>query len=154
MINLDQIDKELLNILQNDAKQSTKAISAQLHLSPTAIYERIKRLERSNYIKSYIALVDPVKIKRDFVVFCMVQLSKHSREEIVNFEKKIIDLEEVVECYHLSGTYDYMLKIRTDSMDSYRKFMIDQLTTIPHIANTQSAFSINELKDEQKMFLS
>ena len=154
MINLDQIDKELLNILQNDAKQSTKAIAAQLHLSPTAIYERIKRLERSNYIKSYIALVDPVKIKRDFVVFCMVQLSKHSREEIVNFEKKIIDLEEVVECYHLSGTYDYMLKIRTDSMESYRKFMIDQLTTIPHIANTQSAFSISELKDEQKMRLS
>ena len=154
MIDLDQIDKELLNILQTDAKQSTKAIAAQLHLSPTAIYERIKRLERNNYIKSYIALVDPEKIRRDFVVFCMVQLSQHSRDEIIHFEQKIIGLEEVVECYHLSGTYDYMLKIRTDSMKSYRQFMIDQLTTIPHIANTQSAFSINELKDEQKMILS
>ncbi len=154
MQELDTTDKALLNLVQQDCKRSTKSIAAELHLSPTAIYERIKRLEREGYISAYVALLDPAKVHRDFVVFCMVQLSKHSREEIVNFEKKIIDLEEVVECYHLSGTYDYMLKIRTDSMESYRKFMIDQLTTIPHIANTQSAFSISELKDEQKMRLS
>jgi len=79
MTDIDQTDKQLLNLLQTDAKQSTKAIAAQLHLSPTAIYERIRRLERNNYIRSYIALVDPEKIKRDFVVFCMVQLSQHSR---------------------------------------------------------------------------
>lgn len=154
MQELDQTDKALLNLLQNDCKQSTKAIAMKLHLSPTAIYERIKRLERQQYIKDYEALLDPIKVKRDFVVFCMVQLSQHSKDEIIHFEQKIINLEEVVECYHLSGTYDYMLKIRTDSMESYRKFMIDQLTTIPHIDNTQSAFSISELKDEQKMILS
>jgi Lrp/AsnC family leucine-responsive transcriptional regulator len=95
MQELDTTDKALLNLVQQDCKRSTKSIAAELHLSPTAIYERIKRLEREGYISAYVALLDPAKVHRDFVVFCMVQLSKHSRHRpgrsggMLSFERNL-----------------------------------------------------------------
>lgn len=150
---LDQTDKIILEILQKDAKQSTKAIAHQVHLSVTAVYERIKSLERNGIIKQYTVVIDPEKVEREFLSFCMLQLDRHSQQNLLEFEKKIQTLPEVLECFHVSGTYDYLLKIRVKNIAEYRKFMVEKLTDIPHIANTQSAFSISEIKSNQIMSL-
>lgn len=142
---LDEIDKKILNLLQKDSRLTTKQLSLKLNLSPTAIYERIKKLERHNYITNYVALVNAQKIEKDFVVFVMVQLTQHSTKNIEDFEKKIMALPEIVSCFHTSGTYDYLLKINLKNMKAFRKFMIEKLTEIPHISNTQSVFNIHEV---------
>lgn len=143
---LDRTDKMLLELLQKDAKQSVKALANQVNLSATAVYERIKNLERNLIIQHYTIALDAEKVEKEFLSFCMIQLDKHSQQNLIEFEKKIQDLDEVLECFHISGTYDYMLKIRVKNISEYRSFMVDKLTDIPHIANTQSAFSINEVK--------
>lgn len=145
---LDHIDKQLLEFLQKDAKQSIKALANLVNLSTTAVYERIKNLERKQVIQQYTIVVSPEKVEKEFLSFCMIQLDKHSQQNLLEFEKKIKTLPEVLECFHVSGTYDYLLKIRVKNIAEYRTFMVNKLTDIPHIANTQSAFSINEVKSD------
>ena len=144
---LDIIDKKLLTLLQNDSKQTTKNLSLQLNLSVTAVYERIKKLEREGIITQYVALVDKNKIDKSLLVFCHIKLEKHTVEFIADFEKEINDLQEVTECFHVSGEYDYVLKIYIKDMDSYREFMINKITGLKHIGSTHSVFTIGEVKN-------
>lgn len=144
---LDQTDKKLINLLQKDSKQTTKQLSLQLDLSVTAVYERIKKLEKDNLISKYVALVNPKKIEKSFLVFCHVKLTQHSREFLSVFEREILKLNEVSECFHLAGDYDYLLKIYVKDMHEYREFMVNKLTTIKHIGSTQSSFTISEIKN-------
>lgn len=147
MITLDSIDKKLLMLLQEDSKKTTKELSLKLNLSVTAVYERIKKLEREKVIKSYVALLNPNMVDKGFVVFCHVKLIQHSRECISVFEKEIIRLPEVLECFHVSGDYDYILKITVGSMEEYREFMVNKLTTLQYIGSTHSSFTIGEVKN-------
>ncbi|MFS4469157.1 Lrp/AsnC family transcriptional regulator [Maribacter sp. 2210JD10-5] len=143
---LDNTDIKLLALLQEDCKKTTKAYAQKLKLSNTAVYERIKRLERLEIIGSYVALVDKNKVDRNFTVFCHVKLVQHTKENIQRFEREVFRLEEVVECHHLSGDYDYLLKIHVSDMEAYRNFMVTKLTAIQHIGSTQSSFTIKEVK--------
>ncbi|REG86036.1 Lrp/AsnC family transcriptional regulator [Winogradskyella sediminis] len=142
----DAIDRELLKLLQTDSKQTNKALSHQLNLSVTAVYERIKKLEKSGLIKQYVALVDKSKVEKDFVAFCHVKLVQHSQDYVVRFEREVKQLHEVLECYHLSGDYDYLLKVLVKDMKAFREFMVEKLTKINHIGSTHSMFMINEVK--------
>ncbi|MDP2527222.1 MULTISPECIES: Lrp/AsnC family transcriptional regulator [Maribacter] len=143
---LDQIDNKLLELLQEDSKKTTKEYALKLGLSTTAIYERIKRLEREGAIRSYVALVDKTIVNRNFTVFCHVKLVQHVKDNIAQFEAQVMRLQEVVECHHLSGDYDYLLKIHVKDMEAYRHFMVNKLTTMNHIGSTQSSFTIKEVK--------
>jgi len=145
---LDKIDKKLINLLQINSKQTTKELSLQLNLSVTAVYERVKKLEKENVIKKYAAIINKEKIDRDFLVFCHIKLVQHSKEFVINFEKEVLNLPEVSECFHVSGEYDYILKIYVKDMKSYREFMVTKLTVIKHIGSTHSVFAINEVKNE------
>ena len=113
---LDQIDNKLLELLQEDSKKTTKEYALKLGLSTTAIYERIKRLEREGAIRSYVALVDKAIVNRNFTVFCHVKLVQHVKDNIAQFEAQVMRLQEVVECHHLSGDYDYLLKIHVKEL--------------------------------------
>lgn len=144
---LDNIDKILLELLQKDAKQTTKALSMQLNLSKTAVYERIRKLEKEGVIKGYTALLDKRKINKAFAVFCHVRLVQHTKEHITSFEREVIKLPEVLECYHVSGDYDYILKISVADMATYREFMTTKLTSLKHIGSTHSIFMIEEVKN-------
>jgi len=143
---LDIVDKKLLDLLQNDAKQTNKKLAFELNLSITAIYERIKKLEASGIIKNYVALVDKKTINKDFVAFCHIKLVQHSKDYVVKFEREVRKLDEVLECYHLSGDYDYLLKVLVEDMQEFREFMVKKLTNIDHIGSTHSMFMINEVK--------
>lgn len=146
MIQLDTIDKKLLYFLQEDSKQTNKELSNKLNLSVTAVYERIKKLEREGVISKYVALVDKKSIDKAFVTFCSIKLVQHTKDYVVKFEKEVTKLDEVLECYHISGDYDYLLKVLVADMDEFREFMVKKLTTISHIGSTHSAFMINEVK--------
>tara|TARA_R110002049_G_scaffold177892_8_gene345105 strand:+ start:2508 stop:2966 length:459 start_codon:yes stop_codon:yes gene_type:complete len=142
----DAIDKKLLEFLQQDSKQTSKELSNKLNLSVTAVYERIKKLEKEGFINGYVAIVNKEKIERDFVVFCHIKLVQHSQDYVFKFEKEVANLNEVLECYHISGDYDYLLKVLVKDMAVFREFMVKKLTTINHIGSTHSMFVINEVK--------
>ena len=143
---LDVTDKKLINLLQRNSKQTTKQLSLQLNLSVTAVYERIKKIEREQVITNYVALVDRQKVNRSFLVFCHIKLIQHTKEYLSNFEKEVQKLEEVSECFHVSGDYDYILKIYVKDMEEYRGFMVNKITALKHIGSTHSSFAINEVK--------
>lgn len=142
----DAIDKKLLQLLQEDSKQTNKELSNKLNLSITAVFERIKKLENQGVIDKYVALVKKEKIDKSFVTFCHIKLVQHTQEYVVKFEKEVTNLTEVLECYHISGDYDYLLKVLVKDMEAFREFMVNKLTNINHIGSTHSMFVINEVK--------
>ncbi|MDB9720848.1 Lrp/AsnC family transcriptional regulator [Winogradskyella sp.] len=142
----DATDRKLIQLLQEDSKQTNKALSNKLNLSVTAIYERIKKLEHNGIISKYVALVDKRKVQKDFVAFCHIKLVQHTQDYVVKFEREVNKLDEVLECYHLSGDYDYLLKVLVTNMEAFRDFMVKKLTKIDHIGSTHSMFMINEVK--------
>ena len=142
----DNIDKQLITLLQEDAKQTNKELSSKLDLSVTAVYERVKKLEKEGVIDKYVALIKKEKIGKAFVAFCHVKLMQHSQDFVVSFEREVTKLGEVLECYHISGDYDYLLKVHVADMEAFREFMVKKLTTINHIGSTHSMFMINQVK--------
>ena len=128
-------------------KKTTKELSLKLNLSVTAVYERIKKLEREGIIEHYVALLNRNKINKGFVVFCHIKLVQHSKDFLTKFESEVIKLSEVLECFHVSGDYDYILKICVKDMEEYREFMVTKLTTLQHIGSTHSTFMIGEVKN-------
>lgn len=144
---LDAIDNRLLFLLQNDCKKTTKELSLKLNLSVTAVYERIKKLEREGIIEKYVVLVNRSKVEKGFVVFCHLKLIQHTKEFLTKFESEVVKLKEVLECHHVSGDYDYILKILVKDMEAYREFLVNKLTALEHIGSTHSTFMISEVKN-------
>jgi len=143
---MDAIDKKLLGLLQDDTKKTTKELSMVLNLSVTAVYERIKKLEREGVIRKYVALLDAKKVEKAFVVFCHIKLVQHTKDFITTFENEVMQLDEVLECFHVSGDYDYILKVAIQDMEAFREFMVTKLTGLQHIGTTHSSFVIGEVK--------
>jgi Lrp/AsnC family leucine-responsive transcriptional regulator len=150
---MDAIDKNLLQLLQEDTKKTTKELSLKLNLSVTAVYERIKKLEREGIIAKYVALLNRNKIEKGFVVFCHIKLIQHSKDFLTKFESEVVKLDEVLECFHVSGDYDYILKICVKDMEEYREFMVTKLTTLNHIGSTHSTFMIGQVKNSTAFVL-
>ncbi len=146
MIKTDAKDQELLTLLQEDSKRTTKEYANRMGLSTTAVYERIKRLEKTGVIRKYVALVDKTRVNKAFMVLCHVKLIQHIKEYVLQFEREVVQLEEVSECYHISGDYDYILKVNVSNIEAYREFMVTKLTAIKNIGSTQSSFVISEVK--------
>lgn len=150
---LDAIDRELLRLLQTDCKQTNKELASKLNLSVTAVYERIRKLERNEVIQKYVTLINKEKVQKGLVVFCQIKLVQHAKEYLTKFEQEITELEEVLECFHISGEYDYLLKVIVKDMEAFRTFMVTKLTTLNHIGSTQSSFVINEVKNTTQITL-
>jgi len=143
---IDPTDKSILALLQKDGKITFKEVASQLNLTTTPVYERIKRLEREGYIKSYKAILDRKKIGLNLLVFCNISLKEHQASFLVQFEKDIKEFNEVIACYHIAGMYDYLIKISVQDMDVYQHFMANKLANIKNIARVQSSFVMTEVK--------
>ncbi len=143
---MDLVDKKILGFLQEDNKQTNKELSSKLGLSVTAVYERVKKLERVGVIKKNVSLLDKSKVNMSFVAFCNIKLVQHSKDYVIQFENEVTKLKEVLECYHISGDYDYLLKVMVEDMEAFREFMVKKLTSIDHIGSTHSTFMISEVK--------
>jgi len=145
-INLDELDRKILDLLKHNAKLGNKEIAAEIGLSVTPTFERIKRLERHGVIKSYVAVLDKRKIDKGLHVLCQVSLKAHNLDLLVGFEDEVVHLDEVSACYHIAGNYDYLLSIEVKDMDEYQRFLKEKLASIPNIANVQSSFVMTSLK--------
>lgn len=144
--NLDNIDIKLLKILQENARLTLKEIGMKVNLSATPVFERMKRLEREGYIKKYIAVLDSGKLNRSLSVFCSVKMKRIDQATSLEFKRIINTIPEVAECYNVSGSYDFMLKIHAKDMKSYHEFLLNVLGTIESIASMESTFVMDELK--------
>jgi len=143
---IDATDKSILRMLQGNSKLTIKEIASKLNLTTTPIFERIKRLEKENYITSYRAIVDRKKIGLSLLAFCNISLNQHEATFISKFEKDIQQFSEVIECYHIGGMFDYLLKVVVDDMDAYQYFVAKKLASVDNIGQVQSAFVMTEVK--------
>jgi Lrp/AsnC family leucine-responsive transcriptional regulator len=150
---LDSTDLDILRCLQENARLTTKELAARVNLSTTPVFERLKRLERSGFIKKYVAVLDAEKLNRGFVVFCSVKLKQMSREVARTFVSIIRDIPQVAECYNISGEYDYLLKIHATDMKYYNEFIINVLGTIDSIGSILSSFVMKEIKNTHALSL-
>lgn len=150
---LDKIDLQILRILQENARLTTKELAARVSLSSTPVFERLKRLESGGYIKRYIAVLDAGKLNQGFVVFCKVKMQRLSYEIATEFARIIRDIPEVTECYNISGAFDYLLKIHVSDMKHYQEFILNVLGRIDHLGSLESVFVMDELKHEYGIHL-
>ncbi|MDH8701582.1 Lrp/AsnC family leucine-responsive transcriptional regulator [Dysgonomonadaceae bacterium PH5-43] len=146
MDNLDKTDLQILRIMQNNSKLTTKELAARVNLSTTPVFERLKRLESEGYIKKYAAILDAEKLNCGFMVFCSVKLRRLNRDIASEFISIIQDIPEVTECYNISGEYDYLLKIHAPDMKYYQEFILNVLGTIESLGSLTSTFVMAEVK--------
>lgn len=144
---IDNIDIQILKFLQENSALTTKELAKLVNLSVSPVFERVKRLEKNGYIKGYHAVLDAEKLSRGFVVICNVRLKHHSKELGKKFTEAIMPIEEITECYNISGDYDFMLKIHVESMQRYQDFVLNTLGEIDSIGNLQSLFVMGEIKN-------
>ncbi len=144
---MDTIDRTILTLLQKDGKITIKEIAERLNLTTTPIFERVKKLEREGIIKSYKAIIDRKKVGLQLMIFCNVTLNLHQTDYLKKFEKDIHQFPEVVECYHVAGMFDYLIKIYAEDMESYQYFLSNKLASLENISKVQSSFVMTEVKD-------
>ncbi len=150
-LSLDKVDLMILKILQQNAKATVKEIAEKVHLSTTPVFERIKWMEQSGVIRQYAALVDHTKVRKGLMVICYVSLKEHSKSAGTKFIKAINELNEVVECYNISGSFDFMLKVVEENMDKYYDFHVNRLSQIENMGNIQSVFVMGVIKQTHQL---
>lgn len=148
---LDRTDKALLRLIQDKSDYTTKELAAKLNLSPTPVYERIKKLEKSEIIVKRVALLDEKKLGFGLTAFCNIQLKEHSKVFLEEFEHNIQEIPEVTSVYHIAGMSDYLLKVVIKDMQEYQNFVINKLATLKNIGNVQSSFVMTEVKKSTKL---
>ena len=145
---LDSVDIQILRTLQKNSKLTTKELADAVHLTPTPVFERQKRLERQGIIRGYIAVLDAAKLDRAFIAFCSVKLSRMNHDIALDFNRRIAEIPEVTECYNISGDYDYLLKINVRDMAQYQQILLEKLGTIESLGSLKSSFVMGEVKHE------
>lgn len=144
---LDSTDLQILRLLQKNSNLTTKELAAIVHLSPTPVFERWKRLERDGYIKKYVAVLDPERLDRGMMVFCSVKLKVLNTSVAEDFSDAIRSMPEVAECYNISGAFDYLLKIFISDMKSYQEFIMNKLGVLDSLDHLQSVFVMDTTKE-------
>ncbi len=150
-ISLDSKDLAILKMLQVNARATIKEIALQVHLSTTPVHERIKRMEDSGVIKQYATLVNHAKVNKGLIVICYVSLKQHSKNAGVKFIKSIHDLNEVTECYSISGEFDFMLKVVCEDMNTYYDFHVNKLSQLENMGHVQSIFVMGVIKQTHQL---
>ena len=143
---LDKTDLQLLKILQENGRISIKELAQRVHLSPTPVFDRVRRLESTGVIERYTAVLNAAKLGQGFIVFCSVRLRRMGKDIAHDFVERVKDIPEVAECYNISGEFDYLLKIYAPNMQYYNEFCINVLGTIESLGSIQSSFVMNPIK--------
>ncbi|MBQ6253509.1 MAG: Lrp/AsnC family transcriptional regulator [Bacteroidales bacterium] len=143
---LDKTDLLILKYLQENGRITIKDLSLKVHLSPTPVFERVRRLESSGVIERYTTVLNAAKLGQGFIVFCSVRLRRMGKEIANDFVNRVKDIPEVAECYNISGDFDYLLKVYAPDMRYYNEFLINTLGTIESLGSVQSSFVMNPIK--------
>lgn len=145
---LDEKDHDILRALQDNARLSNKELASKVHLSTTPTFERVRRLERLGFIKQYATILDAAKLNRGFAVFCSIKLRRLNSDMADAFTAMVKQIPEVTECYNISGSFDYLLRIQSLDMQSYQKLLLNVIGRHENIASIESTFVMEEVKHE------
>ena len=146
IVELDEIDRQILEILQEDASLSSAQVAERVGLSSSPCWRRIQRLEKSGVIRKRVALLDPSALGLTIVVFASVRLTAHGRQALPEFEAEVARYPEVMECYTVSGGQDYLLRVATRDIHAYEVFLREQLLQLPSVAEVHSRIAITQVK--------
>jgi DNA-binding Lrp family transcriptional regulator len=142
---LDKTDYRILNKLQNNARLSNTELADAVGLSPSPCLRRVKQLEADGVIKRYVGIVDPKSVGLPISIFVSVSLHSQQRGGLEDFEQRIQSYPEVMECYLMTGSADYLLRVVVPDLESYERFLAEKLTRIPGVANIQSSFALKQV---------
>ena len=145
-MNLDQIDRAILEILQTDARISNAELARRVNLSPPATLIRVRRLDESGFIDKYAAIINRCQAGYDMLCFVNVSLQLHDVEQVTGFRNAVAQIPEVLECHHVTGDYDYLLKVVAHNTRDLEKFLLEKLTPIPGVARIHTSLVLNEVK--------
>lgn len=151
LLKLDQIDRKVLEILQSNAKITNAQLSKEIGLSPAPTLERVKKLEQSGIIKSYHAQLDPEKVGLGVTTFVQVSLVGHKKNTTESFVANINAIDEVIECHHITGTGDFLLKVISKDISSYQRLMLEKINEIEEVASTQTMVILSTFKESKKL---
>ncbi len=143
---LDSIDIRILNELQNDSSHSNVELAKRVHLSPSPCLMRVKALKDKGVIRNYVALADPKILGLGLNVFISISLKEQSKEALAEFEQRISEHDEVMECYLMTGDSDYLIRVAVADMGALEKFILEQLTPIPGIEKIRSSFALKQVR--------
>ena len=147
---MDELDKKILNLLQEDAMLPVAEIAEKVGSSKSVCWRRIQRLQDDGIIKARIALLDPNKVGLDIILFAQVKMTAHGRR-LPNFIEIIRDIPQILECYTLMGNVDFLLKIRVKDVEAYEKFFWDKLSPIEGVREISSSIALTAHKDSGKL---
>jgi DNA-binding Lrp family transcriptional regulator len=150
-LKFDKIDRRILEILQKSAKITNAQLSKDIGLSPAPTLERVKKLENLGVINSYHAKLDISRIGLGVTTFVLVTLSGHNKENIDKFIEEINTVDEVIECHHITGAGDFILKIISKDIPAYQKLMLEKVSDIKVVDNMQSMVVLSTFKDSKVM---
>src|ERR1700753_2356599 len=148
---LDPKDLLILRLLQQNARMTVREIAAQVHLSTTPVHERIKRMEETGVIRQYATLLDHAKVKKGLLAICYVSLKEHNKKSGARFIKTIHELPEIIECFIISGEFDFLLKVAVENMDAYYDFHVNKLGQAENVGRVQSTFVMGVVKQGHQL---
>ena len=150
---LDDTDKQILNILQENGRITNAELASRVGISPPPMLERVKKLEKRGFIKKYVALVDPDAVGKGTMALVSVSLDRHRIKSIDQFMRAIERLPEVMECYHITGEEDYLLKVAIKDIHEYENFVLQKLTKIPALSKIKTSFILSTVKYETNFLI-
>ena len=150
---MNAIDLKILDMLQEDSGKTAKEMAAELSLTTTPVYERIKKLEKAGFIKKYVALLNTDLLNKNIIVFMNITIKDHHKEARDKFVQSIEALDEVSEFYHTSGSFDFLAKVRFANIKDYRDFLVNEVAAIRNISDIDSQIVLEEIKYSTKIYL-
>ncbi len=148
---LDTLDAAILEALQREGRISNADLARRINLSPPATYARVKRLEQQGYIHDYVARLDREKLGYDMLCFISISLQMHQWEQVQRFRDTITSMPEVLECYHVTGEFDYLLKVVINNRRDLERFVVHQLTPLPGVARIYTSLVMTEVKSSTQI---
>jgi DNA-binding Lrp family transcriptional regulator len=152
-LHINIIDVKILDLLQENGQITTKKIAETINLSATAVFERIKKLEKNGFIKKYVALLNEHKLGLKQVIFINLTLKEHTRSYLEKFVNEVKEFPEVLECYRVSGNFDFLIKVLVEDIHSYETFILTKLSLLSNLGNVQSHVALSEAKKTTKVKL-
>ena len=143
---MDTKDQQIIRALQQNARMTNQELAAAVNLSPSPCLRRVRLLEKAGAIRGYAAIVDQKEVGYPLTVFMRIRLQQHSADIVMAFEDRIARLDEVMECYLITGEADYSLRILARSLEDYERFVRDEIHAIPGIASMDTSFAYSMIK--------
>ncbi|WP_417682609.1 Lrp/AsnC ligand binding domain-containing protein [Roseibium sp.] len=144
---LDRYDRQILDILSSDGRLPVTDLARRVGLSKTPCQTRLKRLQDEGYIQGFRAVLNPQKLGKEHVAFTEVTLSDTREAALKAFNAAVQKIPEIEQCHMIAGSFDYLLKVRTANMQSYRKILGETITALPHVSNTSTYVTMEAVKD-------